>query len=230
MRARKRTPATARPRLAAVLVAAAALACAGSVGVLGDAAADPGGGCHAPLLEGLTFKLARAIAGRAGCRIRVKGNPVAVARIQTVAHQSPAAGGVTSTVTVWLNRACRKGGTPVPEIHEPAVTRGPTKLVSGFYVGGGPAPHYFSAPKCPRHAEPPPGAGTVEVLDASGAVVATQTSVARQFVEIPLPAGSYTIRGTFLNATVNGGHPTRTESVLIPAGRTVRQDFVLSVP
>ena len=230
MREHERTPVAARPRLAAIVVAAAVLACAGSVGALGNAAADAGGRCHAPLLEGLTFKLARAIAGRAGCRIRVKGNLLALARVQTVSRQSPAAGGITSTVTVWLNRACRKGGTPVPEIHEPAVRRGPTKLVSGFYVAGGPAPRYFSAPKCPRHPEPPPGAGTVEVLDASGAVVATQTSVARQFVEIPLPAGSYTIRGTFLSANVNGTHPIRTESVLIPAGRTVRQDFLLIVP
>lgn len=217
----------ARPILVALIVAA--LACGASTGTPGSAAASSGRACHAPLLEGLTFKLARAIAGRAGCRIRVTGNPLALARIQTVARQSPAAGGVTSTVTVWLDRACRKGGSAVPEIREPALARGPTKLVSGFYVEGGPPPHYFSAPKCPRHPEPPPAAGTVEVLDASGALVATQTSVARQFVEIPLPAGSYTIRGTFLSATVGGTHPIKTESVLIPAGRTVRQDFLLSV-
>ncbi len=216
--------------IVALLVAAAVLVCAASVRAPSSEAANPGGTCHAPLLEGLTFKLARVIAGRAGCKIRVKGNPLALARIQTVARQSPAAGGVASTVTVWLNRVCRKGGDAGPEIHEPDITVGPTKLVSGFYVVGGPPPHYFSAPKCPRHPEPPPGAGTLEVIDASGAVVATQTSVARQFVEIPLPAGSYTIRGTFLDATSNGVHPTKSESVVIPAGHTVRQDFVLSVP
>ncbi len=212
-------------RLVAVM-----LACAALVGALSSAAAGSGGGCHAPLLEGLTFKLARAIAARAGCEIRVKGNPLAMARIQTVARQSPAAGGVASAVTVWLNRVCRKGGHQGPEIHEPKITVGPTRLLSGFYTVGGPAPHYFSAPKCPPHPEPPPGAGTVEVINASGAVVSTQTSVARQFVEIPLPAGSYTIRGTFADATVNGVHPTISESVVIPAGHTVRQDFFLSVP
>ncbi len=230
MRERRRTPSTARPGLAAIVVAAAVMACAGSVGALGNAAADSGGGCHAPLLEGLTFKLARAIAGRAGCRIRAKGNPLVNASIQTVARQSPAAGGVTSIVTVWLNRVCSRRAPTAPEIHEPKITVGPTKLVTGFYLAGGPLPGFFSARTCPRHPEPPPGAGTVEVLDAGGTVVATQTSVARQFVEIPLPAGSYKIRGTFLNATVNGTHPIRTESVLIPAGRTVRQDFLLSVP
>jgi hypothetical protein len=215
--------------IVATLVAAAVVVCTASVGAL-STEANPGSTCHVPLLEGLTFKLARVFAGRAGCGIRVKGNPVTLARIQTVARQSPAAGAVTSTVTVWLNRACRKGGGDVPEIHEPDITVGPTKLVSGFYVVGGPAPHYFSAPKCPRHPEPPPGAGTVEVVDASGAVVATQTSVTGRFAEITLPAGSYTIRGTFLNATVNGVHPARSKSVTIPSGHTVRQDFFLAVP
>jgi hypothetical protein len=218
------------PLMIVALLVAAVLVGAASVGPLSSAAANSGGTCHAPLLEGLTFKLARVIAGRAGCKIRVKGTPLVLARVQTVARQSPAAGGVTSTVTVWLNRACRRGGDVGPEIHEPAVTVGPTKLVSGFYLVGGPPPHYFSAPKCPRHPEPPPGGGTVEVINASGVVVATQTSAARQFSEIPLPAGSYTIRGTFLNAIVNGAHPIRSQSVVIPAGHTVRQDFVLSIP
>jgi hypothetical protein len=218
------------PLMIVALLVAAVLVCAASVGALSSAAANSGGPCHAPLLEGLTFKLARVIAGRAGCKLRVKGTPLALARIQTVARQAPAAGGVASTVTVWLNRLCQRGGSYGPEIHEPAVTIGPTKLISGFYTVGGPPPHYFSAPKCPRHPEPPPGAGTVEVINASGVVVATQTSVARQFVEIPLPAGSYTIRGTFLNATLNGAHPSRSESLVIPAGHTVRQDFFLSIP
>ncbi len=213
-----------------MLVAAAVLACGASVGALSSDAAASGAGCHAPLLEGLTFKLARVIVERAGCKLRVKGNPVTRARIQTVARQSPAAGAVASTVTVWLDRACPKGAPRTPEIHEPHVTAGPTKLVSGFYVATGPPLHYFSAPKCPRHPEPPPAAGTVEVANATGAVVATQTSVAGQFAEIPLPAGSYTIRGTFLDTTTNGVHPLKSESVVIPAGHTVRQDFVLSVP
>jgi hypothetical protein len=215
--------------IVAVLVAAAVLMCAASVGAL-SSEANAGSTCHAPLLEGLTFKLARVFAGRAGCTIRAKGNPVTLARIQTVARQSPAAGSVTSTVTVWLNRACRKGGGEEPEVHEPDIKVGPTKLVSGFYVLRGKPPRYFSAPKCPRHPEPLPGAGTVEVLDASGAVIATQTSVTGRFAEIALPAGSYTIRGTFLNATVNGAHPARIKSVTIPIGHSVRQDFFLAVP
>jgi hypothetical protein len=67
-------------------------------------------------------------------------------------------------------------------------------------------------------------------MNASGAVVATQTSIDGHFVEIPLPAGSYKVTGTFLDATDNGVHPKKTEAVVIPPGDTVRQDFFLSIP
>jgi hypothetical protein len=67
------------------------------------------------------------------------------------------------------------------------------------------------------------------VTNTSGAVVATQTSTSGHFVEIPLPAGSYTITGMFLGATVNGVHPRESEAVVIPPGYTVRQDFFLNI-
>ena len=69
----------------------------------------------------------------------------------------------------------------------------------------------------------------MEVVNASGVAVATQTSEGGHFVEIPLPPGAYTIIGTFLDASINGVHPKDTESVVIPAGHTVRQDFFLSI-
>jgi hypothetical protein len=115
-----------------------------------------------------------------------------------------------------------------PKLEEPVITTGPTELVSGFYLVGGPLTR-FSAPEC-RRPEPSPGAGTVEVTNAGGVLVATQTSTQDHFVEIALSPGSYTIRGTFLNATINGAHPTKTESVVIPAGDSVRQDFFLDIP
>jgi hypothetical protein len=105
---------------------------------------------------------------------------------------------------------------------------GPTELISGFYLDGGPLAR-FSSPGC-RRPEPPPGAGTVEVIDsATGAVVAAQTSTPGRFVEIQLPAGSYTIVGTFADAIVNGQHPTQSRSVEIPAGHSVREDFTFSI-
>jgi hypothetical protein len=158
----------------------------------------------------------------------VKGAPLEQGRFQTVERQVPATGRRTSSVTVWLNPLCYREADYGPGISEPVVTAGPTKLVSGFYLVGGPLRH-FSTAHCKLPA-PPPGAGTVEVVNASGAIVATKSSTRGRFVEIPLSAGSYTIRGTFLDATINGVHPKRSESVAIPAGHTVRQDFFLSIP
>jgi hypothetical protein len=158
----------------------------------------------------------------------LKGAHLEQAEVQTVARQSPAGGEHSSGVTVWLNPFCRGEAASGPGLQEPVLTPGPTELVSGFYVVGGPLAR-FSDPGCKRPA-PPPDAGTVEVTDSSGAVVATQTSTRGHFVEISLAAGSYTITGTFLDATVNGVHPKESESVVIPPGDTVRQDFFLSVP
>jgi hypothetical protein len=76
----------------------------------------------------------------------------------------------------------------------------------------------------------------VEVTNASGEVVATQTSEEGHFVEIPLPPGTYTITSTFLSATIctgagaaNCAHPTETYAVTVTAGYTVRRDFVLQI-
>jgi hypothetical protein len=184
--------------------------------------------CHAPQLRGLTLDVARLKAAKAGCKLRLKGAALKQPEVQTVDRQSPPAGRHSSTVTVWLNPFCVGSAAYGPAIAEPTVTPGPTELVSGFYLDGGPLAR-FSAPNCKRP-EPPPGAGMVEVTNAAGALVAMQTSTTGRLVKIPLPAGSYTIRGTFLNATLNGTHPTEMQSLTIPAGHAVRQDFFLPVP
>lgn len=184
--------------------------------------------CHAPQLRGLTLDVARLKAAKAGCKLRLKGAAVKQPEVQTVDRQSPPAGRHSSTVTVWLSPFCFGSAAYGPVIAEPTVMPGPTELVSGFYLDGGPLAR-FSAPHCKR-SEPPPAAGMVEVTNATGALVATQTSTAGHFVKILLPAGSYTIRGTFLDATINGTHPTETMSLAIPTGHTVRRDFFLSVP
>jgi hypothetical protein len=184
--------------------------------------------CRVPRITGLTLTVARERAARAGCTLRVKGAALKQSRIQTVDRQSPAAGRRASSVTVWLNPFCLGSAAYGPGLTEPVVRPGPTELVSGFYLDGGPLAR-FSDPGCKRPA-PPPGAGIVEVMNpTTGAVVATQTSERGRLVKIPLPAGSYTIRGTFRDATINGVHPHETESVVIPPGRTVRQDFFLSI-
>jgi len=74
---------------------------------------------------------------------------------------------------------------------DPAVTPGPSELVSGFYLEGG--------------------------------------SEYGRLVEIPLPAGTYELRATFLDALINGVHPIESSSVKIPPGDTVRLSFVLQI-
>jgi hypothetical protein len=219
---------TGQVRLACVgsLIVVTAL-CLASVNATGRPAIA-GKVCHAPQLRGLTLKVALQKTAKAGCKLHLKGAAPKQPEVQTIDRQSPAVGRHSSTVTVWLNPFCYGSATYGPGITEPTVTPGPTELVSGFYLDGGPLAR-FSTPNCKRP-EPPPGAGVVEVINATGTLVATQTSTAGHFAKIALAAGSYTIRGTFLNATINGTHPTETKSLTIPTGQTVRQDFFLSVP
>lgn len=183
--------------------------------------------CHAPRLTGLTLEVARARAAHAHCMLRLKGAPLERAAIQTVARQSPRAGRRFASVTVWMNPLCFGSADYGPVTKEPRLTAGPTELISGFYLDGGPAAPYSSA-SCMRP-EPKPESGIVEVIDSSGNVVATETSAQGHFVEIPLPAGSYMIRGTFLRAAINEVHPVETKSLVIPAGYSVRQDFSLDL-
>jgi hypothetical protein len=212
-----------------VLALAVAMLCIAAVSAGAHAARRTGSPCRAPRLKGLTLSLARKRAAHAGCTLRLKGATLKQAEVQTVARQSPAGGGHSSGVTVWLNPFCVGAAAYGPELREPVLTPGSTELVSGFYIVGGPLAR-FSDPGCKRPT-PPPYAGTVEVTDSSGALVATQTSTRGHFAEIPLAAGSYTITGTFLDATINGGvHPKESQSVVIPPGHTVRQDFFLGVP
>jgi hypothetical protein len=211
----------------ALVVAVTALFVA-SASAFAHSPTQQGGKCRVPRLTGLTLTAARKRAAHAGCKLRVKGARLEEAAIQTIERQAPSARGRAVDVTVWINPSCRREADYAPEIKEPVVTPGPTELVSGFYLVGGPDDRRFSTPGC-RLPAPPPGSGTVEVLNANGAVVATPTSEYGHFVEIPLPPGSYTIIGTFLAATINGVHPKHTESVVIPAGNTVRQDFFLNI-
>jgi hypothetical protein len=199
-----------------------------SANAVAHPSARAGHRCHVPRLTGLALSVARDRAAHRGCGLRVRGPAVQESQVQTVERQSPAGGERSAEVTVWLNPLCHGSAAYGPGFNEPLLTAGPTELVSGFYLDGGPLAS-FSDPGCKRPA-PPPGAGTVEVTNANGALVGTQTSSYGQFIRIPLPAGSYTITGTFLGARVNGAHPTISESVVVPPGQTVRQDFFLSIP
>lgn len=127
---------------------------------------------------------------------------------------------------MWLVTECAETGAPGPPAGEPLATAGPTELISGLYLAGGPF-EVFPGPCRQGTSE----AGTIVVLDpASGATVASATIATGKLATIPLAPGTYTIDGTFADATVNGAEMTSSSSVTITAGETVRQDIVASVP
>jgi hypothetical protein len=193
-----------------------------------------------PRLSGLTLAKARRRAARSGCRIHVAGAPILTLpgeRVITgvdpgrrIARQERNPDG--QWIDVWLVPQCVEPGDPGPPAGEPFLTPGPTELISGLYLGGGPIASYPGPCRSGT-----PGAGMIVVIDpASGATVATATVANGQLATIPLPPGTYTVEGTFYDArTVTSptdpGVPWQSSiSVTIPAGMTVRQDLSVGVP
>ena len=117
-------------------------------------------------------------------------------------------------------RSCPHPAVPVPP-NEPVYRSGPTGLVSGLYVQGGPYP----APPCkpqPRG----PYAGTVRVLDPqTGATVAQQSVKDGHLAHIRLASGRYDVTGRFA-----GGYTPPAVKIRVKAGRKVRQDVFQDVP
>jgi hypothetical protein len=185
--------------------------------------------CRVPRLTGLVVFAARERAAKAGCRLRLEGEPVERAAIQTIGEQSPRPGMRSQTITAWVNSLCSGSAAWGPLRGEPFLTPGPTELVSGLYLDGG--PHLFrSAPRCDALSGTP-GAGTIMVMNAAtGATVATQTVVRGRLAAIPLPPGTYSVRGTFGEANTNGVHPQSFPvTVQIESGKTLRRDLVLNI-
>ncbi len=213
---------------AALLLATLSLFCLLPAGASAGPAARAGRSCRAPSLRGLTLALARKRAARVGCAVRLAGAKLEQATIQTVGRQSPAPEGRAPHLTLWLNPLCAGSAAYAPDVEEPSVTAGPTEILSGFYVDGGPLVR-FSAPHC-RRPEPKSEGGTVEVLDAQGAVVATATAPEGALVAIALAPGTYTLRGMSPDESLNDLHPRPTQPITVRAGYTIRQDFFLDVP
>jgi hypothetical protein len=144
---------------------------------------------------------------------------------QTVVRQASRAGRTGRVVTVWLKPLCAQSAEPGPPADEPFLKSGPTELISGLYLDGGPLRFV------PRCGPGTPTAGTITVRSpTTGEVIASENVANGQLATIPLAPGTYTIAGTFAHAFVNG-QPIETlpRQVIIPAGDTVRQDVVASI-
>jgi hypothetical protein len=222
------------PRLAVaiatgLLLAASASGAAGTTRTNNRGLGQDARVCRIPRLSGVVVGVARERAAKAGCHVRLAGAPVSDATVQTVRRQSPHAGSHGRYVTLWVNRLC-SGSLTGPDLNEPLLKAGPTELISGLYIVGGPL-ELRSEPQCTAHTGGPVP-GTITVRDpASGSVVASQTVTGRQLATIPLPPGTYVVDGTFSGALVDG-QPAQAPpaTVQIPSGETVRRDVFLDVP
>jgi hypothetical protein len=172
----------------------------------------------------LTVSVARKRAHQAGCIVKTEGSTIQRATIQTIQRQSSSG----DTVTVWVNPFCRRMAASGPSSGSEGARPGPEELITGFYLAGGPL-RRFSSAHC-QHQASPPGAGTVTVTNlATGSIVATRTVSQGHLAVIPLAAGSYTVTGTFADATINGQHPTRSSNITIPKHHTVRENMILPI-
>jgi hypothetical protein len=126
-----------------------------------------------------------------------------------------------TVASLFAGPSCPMPRIPVPAV-EPHIVAGPTELVSGFYLQGGPIPPIGCKPE-PRG----PLAGTLSVHDAkTGRRVARETlHSAGHLFTISLHPGTYRV-----TAAEAGGLRTRPQTVTITSHHTVRQDVFLDVP
>jgi hypothetical protein len=74
-------------------------------------------------------------------------------------------------------------------------------------------------------------ADTIAVINpATGATLASETVVQDQLATIALAPGTYTVKATPATPPSNVAPTSFTQTVTIPAGMTVRQDFFVSEP
>jgi hypothetical protein len=200
------------------------------------AALQAGGGaeaaestCVAPNVVGVNLALARRALGESGCAVTVRQLPAHGSYVtpaspdgrQVIARQRPASGARSGTVTVWVKPLCAQPASPGPAQRGPVSEKGPTELIAGLYVQGGPLQ---TSASCRRGSS---AAGTVTVSTPGGKVIARRRVRAGRFGIFPLAPGSYVIGGTLA-----GGHGTQLRSapVTLAARRTTRLNLVAQVP
>jgi hypothetical protein len=218
-----------RPHKTAVPVALLTLATVAATPASGGAAGSAGA-CIAPDVVGVNLAMARRALGDSGCGVAVRQLPAHGSYVtpasadgrQLVARQSPSAGAHSQAVTVWLKPLCAQPANPGPQQRGPLVEKGPTELVAGLYLQGGPRQ---TSPSCRRGASQ---AGTVTVSTPAGKVIARRAVRAGHFGIFPLAPGQYVVAGTL---AAHGGSPSRLPRapVTLAARRTTRLNLVADV-
>ncbi len=212
------------PRRSIVPLAAAAIA---SGAVPGATAAHAGsGGCIAPDVVGVSLSMARGALSVSGCAVQLHQLPAHGEYVtpesadgrQIVARQSPAKGARTAGVTVWLKPLCRQPEQPGPERRGPASNSGPTELIVGLYLRGGPP---RTAPSCRRAT---PAEGTLTVSTPGGEVLVRRLVHAGRYGVFPLKPGRYVVIGS-----PSGAVPPPAQEITISARRTTHVNVVGAV-
>jgi hypothetical protein len=208
---------------ARLIVAAFATAMLIAVVTAASAASTTTRGCVAPRLVGLTERAALRQARAAGCVVHLAGARLKQATVQTIAAQTPAPGTRSVVVRLTLNPLCFGSALNGPP-HNEGMRPGPTELITGLYLVGGPALPY-SSPHC-RRKPGTPGPGTIDVLDATGGtVVASQTAKRGRLVTFRLPPGRYRVSGR-----ADPNNDSLAQPFRIRAGYTTRRYVIEPVP
>ncbi len=188
------------------------------------ASASTSASCHAPRLTGLTVTSARSRASVAGCALRFIGAKLKVPQVQTIRSQNVRPGHVARAVTLTVNPLCGGAALNGPPPGEPFITSGPTELIAGLFLEGGPYVQR-SAPHCKEPREQS-SAGTITVTNAAGIDVVDSLQLSSgQLLYVKVPAGKYTMTGV-----VSDNLKVGPLVVSVPAGKTVRQDLTADVP
>jgi len=192
--------------------------------------ADPGRrACVAPDVVDVRLARAREVLLASGCAVGTRQMPAGGGDLftppspdgrQMVGAQSPGAGARTGSVTVSLRPLCSQPAAPGPDTRRASVAKGPTELVSGLFVEGGPL---RISPRC-RHGEPSPGVLTVMRTD--GTTISTRSVRAGRYGVFPLKPGSYLISGALAG---KGSAPATALPVTVAAHSTTHLDIVTAV-
>jgi hypothetical protein len=208
---------------ARLIVAAFATAMLIAVVTAASAANTTTPGCVAPRLVGLTERAAAHRARAAGCVVHLTGARLKRATVQTIAAQAPSPGARSVVVRLTLNPLCFGSALAGPP-HDEGMRPGPTELITGLYLVGGPALPY-SSPHC-RQKPGTPGPGTIDVLDPAGrTVIASRTTKRGRLVTFRLPPGRYRVSGR-----ADPNNDSLTQPFTIRAGYTTRRYVIEPVP
>jgi len=183
--------------------------------------------CVAPEVVGVDLAMARQALSASGCATQIRQlpghgrfvTPSAPDERQLVGKQRPDGGAHTQGVTLWLEPLCRQAAAPGPESRGPSSEKGPTELIAGLFLEGGPLQ---TSPRC-RQAST--AGGTLTIATTEGQLVASRTVRPGSFGVFPLRPGRYVVSGS-LGA---GGPEPQPRQVTVAAHRATRLNLVAPI-